>query len=218
MSYTFAIGDIHGCHEAFENLLSAIEYRWPGGTVVFLGDYVDRGPSSRAVIERIMAGPFSTEWRWIALKGNHEELMVQASRSDIERSAWVLNGGYSTLLSFGGEIPAHVIDWAAALPLYHQDRHRLFVHSGVVDEQRPLAEQESRILLWRRPLPGESGDYWGRHLVHGHTPSETPQTIGNRTNIDTGCVFGGALTAAVFDDDQPGAPIGTVQIQGPQPA
>ena len=85
MPYTFAVGDIHGCHDELDRLLDIIEHGWPGGTVVFLGDYVDRGPDSRAVVKRIMAGPSSSAWRWIALKGNHEELMVRAQWSVDDR-------------------------------------------------------------------------------------------------------------------------------------
>jgi serine/threonine protein phosphatase 1 len=219
VAYTFAIGDIHGCHRELESLLSLIEFEARGGTVVFLGDYVDRGPDSRAVVERIMTGPISPGWRWIPLKGNHEELMVRARRRDDDPLMWLTNGGGSTLVSFGGDIPASVLDWADTLPLYFEDRYRVFVHSGVVDESVPLAAQESRTLLWRRPFPGEGGDYWGKHLVHGHTPSDdNPETIGNRTNIDTGCAYGGGLTAAVFDDDRPGAPLRFLRVASGQAA
>ena len=206
MSHTFAIGDIHGCHVQLENLLDMIELEWPGGTVVFLGDYVDRGPQSRQVVERIMAGPHAPGWRWIALKGNHEEMMVSALRDGVSPTMWLMNGGDATLESFGGIVPEAVIDWMAGLPMIHTDRNRIFVHAGI-DAALPLDAQDPHTLLWQRPLPGVSGNYGGRHLVHGHTPlAENPLTTGNRTNIDTACVYGGSLTVAMFDDVVPGSP------------
>lgn len=212
MSFTFAIGDIHGCHDELRRMLETIEAFWPGGRIVFLGDYVDRGPDSRAAVARVMAGPTRPGWQWIALKGNHEAMMVEAVRSGKHVSGWLENGGVETIVSYDGQIGEPVLDWMDSLPAIHVDRYRIFVHAGV-DETEPLEHQWEQTLLWSRPIEGYDGDYWGRHLCHGHTPAaENPLTIGNRTNIDSGCVFGGALTAAVFDDDRPGPPIRFVNI------
>jgi serine/threonine protein phosphatase 1 len=189
-----------------------IETQWGGGTVVFLGDYVDRGPQSRGVLERLMAGPKMSGWRWIALKGNHEEIMVAASRGCSTAPPWHMLGGEQTLRSFDGSIPDAILDWADRLPLLHVDAHRIFVHAGI-DEAVALEAQSPRTLLWKRPIPGVIEDFGGRHLVHGHTPlDENPRTTGSRTNIDTGCVFGGRLTAAVFEDQRPGPPVRFLSI------
>jgi serine/threonine protein phosphatase 1 len=212
MSFTFAVGDIHGCHAQLEQLLTAIEFTSAEATVVFLGDYVDRGPDSHAVVERIMSGPTKPGWRWIALKGNHEELMVSALRQGKHQSMWLENGGTETSASYDGNVPEHALDWMDQLPLIHTDSHRIFVHAGV-DDRDPLDGQSNRTLLWSRPVDGVSGHYWGKHVCHGHTPRPAnPLTTGNRTNIDSGCVFGGTLTAAMFDDDLPGAPIRFISI------
>lgn len=212
MGFTFAVGDIHGCHEQLRQLLETIETLWSEGTVVFLGDYVDRGPDSKGAVERIMAGPTKPGWAWIALKGNHEKMMVTAVRRGMHVSGWLENGGMQTLDSYDGNVPETVLDWMDRLPCLHIDRHRIFVHAGV-DETEPLDRQSEQTLLWSRPLEGHAGDYWGHHLCHGHTPAaENPMTSGNRTNIDSGCVFGGSLTAAVFDDDKPGPPIRFINI------
>jgi serine/threonine protein phosphatase 1 len=212
MSFTFAIGDIHGCDVQLVQLIETIETRWTGGTVVFLGDYVDRGSDSKAVVDRIMAGPTKPDWTWIALKGNHEDMMVSALKAQRHVSRWIENGGQETFYSYGGSAPAGVLEWMERLPMIHIDQHRIFVHAGV-DEDVPLSEQTERTLLWARPVEGRSGHYWGRHLCHGHTPrSGNPATTGNRTNIDSGCVFGGSLTAAVFDDDIAGPPIRFINI------
>jgi serine/threonine protein phosphatase 1 len=212
MSFTFAIGDIHGCHEQLQDLLRALEFRYDSGTVVFLGDYVDRGPDSRAVVERVMGGPAKAGWQWIALKGNHEEMMVDALRSGRSSSMWLANGGAETYDSYGGKVHDSVVAWMDSLPLIHIDPLRVFAHAGV-EESAPLESQPPRTLLWSRPTAGQSGHYWGKHLCHGHTPApENPATTGNRTNVDSGCVFGGTLTAAVFDDDRPGPPVRFISI------
>ena len=206
MGLTFAIGDIHGCAEQMGQLITMIETWWPAGRIVFLGDYVDRGPDSRAVVERLMAGPSKPGWQWLALKGNHEDMMVAALRRGINASMWLANGGEETVASFGPSVSETVIDWLDALPQMHVDRHRIFVHAGV-DRELGLDDQRERTLLWSRPSTDVYSDYWGRHLCHGHTPvPEAPVTVGARTNIDSGCVFGGYLTAAVFDDEIGGPP------------
>lgn len=212
MSLTIAIGDIHGCHEQLLQMLETLEAFYSGGKIVFLGDYIDRGPDSRSVVDRVMAGPTKPDWEWIALKGNHEAMMVAAVGAGDHVAGWLENGGVETIDSYNGQIADTVLYWMASLPIILIDPYRIFVHAGV-DESRPLEKQLERTLLWSRPAEGYSGDYWGRHVCHGHTPAaENPITIGNRTNIDSGCVFGGSLTAAVFDDDKPGPPIRFVNI------
>lgn len=204
---TFAVGDIHGCLEQLDVLLTSIESAAPGGRVIFLGDLVDRGPDSRGVVERIMAGPTKPGWQWVTLKGNHEEMLVDARKGAAEMSLWLMNGGHETLESYGGAIPLSHLVWMAELPSILIEPYRIFVHAGV-DETIPLEEQGDDILLWMRTDPNYSGYYWGMHLCHGHTPSRSnPRTVGNRTNVDSGAVFGGLLSCAVFDDDVPGGPI-----------
>jgi len=212
MSYTFAVGDIHGCSEAMERLIAFIEEYAASGTIVFLGDYIDRGSRSDDVLKRLMDGP-KPGWNWICLKGNHEDMMCGAYAGRSERSWWLDNGGLDTEMSFGGRVPNDCLAWAQALPAIHVDEHRIFAHAGVSPEF-PLDRQSERDLLWLRVPLDYSGDYWGKHLVHGHTPSDkNPKTVGNRTNIDSACVFGGFLTAAVFDDDTPGAPIEFIKVE-----
>lgn len=207
MAYTFAIGDIHGCFDQLKALVSKIEASRPAGKIVFLGDYVDRGPDSASVIAFIMAGPQKEGWEWVALKGNHEDMMVTCVRGENPLEWWMGNGGAQTIVSYGDKINPDHLEWADALPLAHVDEHRIFVHAGV-DETVPLDEQTEKELLWSRKPPHYSGEYWGKHLCHGHTPSLTnPTTVGNRTNVDSGAVFGGKLSCAVFHDETPGAPL-----------
>lgn len=213
MSYTFAIGDIHGCIDPMRRLLSRIQAYAKGGTVVFLGDYVDRGPDSKSVVDLLMAGTREPGWNWITLKGNHEDMMAGAFDGRYERSWWLGNGGVQTMVSYGGWIAAEPIEWMRHLPLKHEDEHRIYAHAGL-DETVPLSEQTEHTLLWSRKPPHYSGSYWGKHLVHGHTPSNSnPMTIGNRTNVDSACVFGGKLSCAVFDDATAGGPIDFIEVQ-----
>jgi serine/threonine protein phosphatase 1 len=212
MSLTFAVGDVHGCLTQLEAILRRIE-SYGGGTVVFLGDYVDRGPNSCGVVRRLIAGPNSADWSWVALRGNHEDMMVGAFEGRYDESWWLENGGLETLTSYDNDIPASHLAWAASLPMVHQDEHRIFVHAGIKDGVY-FEEQTANDLMWTRFPAGYSGEYWGKHLVHGHTPSATnPQTTGNRTNLDSACVFGGRLSCAVFDDCIPGAPIEFIEAR-----
>jgi serine/threonine protein phosphatase 1 len=211
MSRTYAIGDIHGCLDKLTSMLERIEAYQSGGKVVFLGDYVDRGPDSAGVISLLMAGPQKPGWEWVALKGNHEDMMVTCTCGENPLEWWLGNGGVQTMASYGGEIPKAHLAWCEALPLIHVDEHRIYAHAGV-DESVPLEEQIEQTLLWSRKPPHYSGDYWGKHLVHGHTPSDlNPAIIGNRTNLDSGAVFGGKLSCAVFIDDEAGSPMGFIQ-------
>ncbi|MBY5522036.1 serine/threonine protein phosphatase [Rhizobium leguminosarum] len=212
MRYTFAIGDIHGCIDPLRRMIDRIEAYAPEGTVVFLGDYIDRGPDSKSVLDRIIAGP-SEPWRWICLKGNHEDMMVAAYADGQSRAVWLGNGGLETEISYSGRVLPQHLQWAADRPLVHVDRHRIFVHAGV-DPKFSLDRQSQDDLLWMRFLAGQPGEYWGKHLVHGHTPSRSnPVTTGNRTNIDSGCVFGGKLSCAVFDDEIAGGPIDFIAVR-----
>lgn len=212
MGFTFAIGDIHGCLSELRDMIGHVEDQAPGGHVVFVGDYIDRGPDSRGVLELVMAGPEKEGWRWTALKGNHEDMMVRSLAGTFDRAIWLENGGREALLSFDGPVPDAILDWCENLPLIHVDEHRVFVHAGV-DETLPMNAQQNRDLIWKRFSADYSADFWGRHLCHGHTPVPgNPCTTGNRTNIDSGCVFGGELSCAVFDDDLPGGPIRFLRV------
>ncbi|MBB1249036.1 metallophosphoesterase family protein [Rhizobium sp. G21] len=213
MSVTIAIGDIHGCLNELASLLDIIDLAYDKGTVVFLGDYVDRGPDSAGVIERVMAGPRSRDWRWIALLGNHERMMLDALEGRDREGFWLRNGGEETLQSYRGEVSQTHRLWLAQRPLLHVDPFRVFAHAGL-DRSKSLEDQDENTLIWRRPHPEDDhGDFFGRHLCHGHTPrDENPVTRGGRSNIDSGCVFGDRLTAAVFDDHVPGGPVRFIAV------
>jgi serine/threonine protein phosphatase 1 len=210
---TFAIGDIHGCFDKLTDLLAACETVRAGrrARFVFIGDYVDRGPDTRKVIELLLDRQLKERDRFICLRGNHEDLLIRASRrdrTDRDLINWWANGGEQTLDSYGADdpsdLPADHLAWIEALPLTFIDGNRLFVHAGV----RPgisLSAQAEEDLLWiREPFLSAEEDH-GAFVVHGHTPtgSGLPELRPNRLNLDTGACFGGPLTGALFAGPEP---------------
>src|SRR5262245_30852548 len=218
MQRTYAIGDIHGALAKLRDLVVRCERDADGGpaTFVFLGDYVDRGPDSRGVIDYLIDLHARLTDNAIFLMGNHEALMLQAVEDSLSVGHWLVQGGDKTLASYGvasaREIPRKHLAWLRSLRLSYDDGRRLFVHAGV-DPEKALDEQNDHDLLWiREPFLSDARNY-GRLIVHGHTPQREgrPDVRNNRVNIDTAAVYGGALTAAVFSDEQT-APLGFIQV------
>ena len=211
---TFAVADLHGRLDLLEAALFAISARADGGTVVFLGDYVDRGPDGAGVIARLMAGP-PDGWRWICLKGNHEAVMSIALRNPDRMDWWLDNGGGTTVGSYRdrhADIATH-LRWLDTLASLHVDAHRVFVHGGV-EAAMPLTAQPDKILLWKRYPEGSSDGHGTRHVVHGHDPAvDGPILLAGRTALDTLAWNTGRLVVAVFDDKTPGGPIDTIELR-----
>jgi serine/threonine protein phosphatase 1 len=219
MPLTYAIGDIHGCLDKLRSLLLRCEKHAAGRppAFVFVGDYIDRGPQSSAVIDCLIDLKAQHGESVVTLKGNHEAMALAAFEGSGPVRLWLAQGGQATLKSYGvaepRELPGAHVDWLRALPLRYDDGRRFFVHAGV-NPATPLETQDDFDLLWiREPFLSHGGDY-GRLVVHGHTPlvDGVPDLRGNRLNLDTGAVFGGPLTAAVFDDAQT-EPVGFLQAE-----
>lgn len=201
---TYAIGDVHGHVRKLQALIARCDQQCRGAKTrfVFIGDYVDRGPDSRLVIEYLIELQHSRPDETICLRGNHEaDLVAYAKGAD--QTDWVLNGGHQTLASYGVDdackIPPPHLEWAASLPLTYDDGCRLFVHAGI-NPALPLSAQRLEDLLRiREPFLSHDGAY-SRLIVHGHTPtwSRQPELRRNRVNVDTGAGYDGPLTAAVF--------------------
>nr|QDP21839.1 serine/threonine protein phosphatase [Bradyrhizobium cosmicum] len=213
-SLTFAVGDIHGCLDELLTLLAVCELACPDEDARFIlvGDYIDRGPDSRGVIDFLIRRQSDQEGRFICLRGNHEEMLVRAAgrhRADRDLMSWWGNGGERTLDSYGADdpsdLPAEHLAWLRRLPLVHKDRHRLFVHAGIRPGV-PLSLQSQEDLLWIREPFLSSADDHGLLVVHGHTPvrSGRPDLRANRLNLDTGACFGGPLSAAAFSSSRRG--------------
>jgi serine/threonine protein phosphatase 1 len=211
-SVTFAIGDVHGCFDKLEALIAACDLLSEGenASFVFVGDYVDRGPDARKVIEFLIENQLREPDRFICLRGNHEAMLIAAAdedRSDRDLMDWWANGGEQTLDSYGvndpGALPADHLAWMKALPLTFSDSKRLYVHAGI----RPgvsVADQSEKDLLWIREPFLSCDDDHGALVVHGHTPTKSglPDLRPNRLNLDTGACFGRPLTAALFTPAQ----------------
>jgi serine/threonine protein phosphatase 1 len=183
---------------------------------VTLGDYIDRGPNSRGVIERLLANPFPG--RFIALKGNHEALLESFLEKPAVATQWRQLGGLETLHSFGVPVASLMVgrnyDQAAeqlraALSQEHTTflaslKTSLFVnqyflcHAGVRPGV-PLGSQREEDLLWIREEFLNSRMDFGKIVVHGHTPVEEPEVLSNRINIDTGAFATGRLTCVVLE-------------------
>jgi serine/threonine protein phosphatase 1 len=202
---TYAIGDVHGCFTQLRNLLRhCLEHRGQNAyRLVFLGDYIDRGRRSAEAVELLIKTQASDPERIICLRGNHDDMAVNAARGG-DSELWLANGGAATLRSYGvthaRDIPKAHLDWMGALPLAYADTKRFFVHAGI-EPGVPLNQQDRDTLLWiREPFLSDERDH-GLFIVHGHTPTEAhvPELKPNRLDLDTGACFGGPLTAAVFD-------------------
>ncbi|UGX93320.1 serine/threonine protein phosphatase [Bradyrhizobium barranii subsp. barranii] len=211
---TFAIGDIHGCFEKLTSLLVACDQiRGPrSAQFVLVGDYIDRGPQSREVMDFLVGSHGKQNRPFVCLRGNHEEMLLRAAdmeRTDRDLMNWWGNGGEQTLDSYGiddpADLPSEHLDWIRALQLTKIEHGRLFVHAGLRPDV-PLTSQSERDLLWiREPFLSSDHDH-GLFVVHGHTPvrTGTPDLRANRLNLDTGACFGGPLTAAVFATSETG--------------
>lgn len=177
---------------------------------ILLGDYVDRGPDSRRVVDFLIRRQSDQGGRVICLRGNHEEMLLRAAdkeRSDRDLMNWWRNGGEQTLESYGvgdpSDLPAEHLLWMQQLPLMQRDRHRLFVHAGIRPGIPPAIQSEEDLLWIREPFLSSTDDH-GVLVVHGHTPvgSRQPELRANRLNLDTGACFGGPLTAAAWSGTQ----------------
>ena len=218
MSLTYVIPDIHGRSDLLSEALAEINLRSGGevGTIVTIGDYVDKGPDSRGVIDRLLAG-VDAGWKLVTLKGNHDALMVAALRDQTKMAAWMGKGGDAALASYGGDVaavlPAH-IGWLERLPLMHVDAHRVYVHAGV-DPGIPLGQQSEVTLLCKRYPKDFSGGFGALHVVHGHdNHPDGPLLYEGRTNLDTLAWRTGRLMVGLFDDDRPGGPIDFIAVRG----
>jgi serine/threonine protein phosphatase 1 len=218
MSLTYVVPDIHGRYDLLTDALAEIaaHSRGEAGVLVTIGDYVDKGPESRQVIDRLLRGVEG--WNFIALKGNHDAMMVEALRDPARMAAWVEKGGAAALASYGGDpaaVPQNHIGWLDQLRLMHLDAHRLYVHAGV-DPDLPLDRQSETTLLWKRYPKEYSKGYGELHVVHGHDNfPDGPLLYEGRTNLDTLAWRTGRLTIGIFDDDRPGGPVDFIVVKGP---
>jgi serine/threonine protein phosphatase 1 len=205
VEYILAVGDIHGCYSKLQLLLSEHLPNLPPETkLVFLGDYVDRGPQTREVIERLI---LLKEERpdTMLLLGNHERMLLNAYEGR-DVMLWEVNGGAETLASYNLEehqvhkMPAGHIDFLRGLQLYHQSGDYIFVHAGL-RPGIPLAEQDGHDLIWIRESFFLADPTWDKTVVFGHTPFPTPFRRAGMIGIDTGAVYNNLLTCLKLPEE-----------------
>lgn len=210
MTRTFVIGDIHGCHEALRRLFSKITPALKGGTIIFLGDYIDRGPDSKKVVSLIIRLIERAPRRVIALMGNHEQALLAALAGE-KRDFFLRMGGDATLLSYGlkppfcgdlaAKIPADHLDFFHNLLLFWEDEQYIYVHAGLQPHVH-LSRQSPHWCCWAREQFLAADYDFGKKVIFGHTPFEEPLVEKHRIGIDTGAVYGGKLTCLVLPDEK----------------
>lgn len=199
MHRTIAIGDIHGCSTALQALIAALDPQ-PADQVVTLGDYLNRGPDSRGVLEQLLA--LAGRCRLVPLLGNHEEMLFAALESASASSALLSFGGDRTLRSYGegaelSDIPPRHLEFLRNCRRYHETESHLFVHANYWPNL-PFDQQPATALLWEPLDPDRAAPHYsGKPVVLGHTPQEDGQVLnlGFLQCIDTNCCDGGWLTA-----------------------
>lgn len=205
-----AIGDIHGCLDPLRELVARLP---EDQELIFLGDYIDRGPHSAGVVRYLKQLARQRPCRF--LMGNHEWLMMTAIVEEEAIPWWIQNGGNPTLHSYGvdftrwprleqrGAFVAQDRDFFSALELYIEDDTTIFVHAGIDTGIADMRAQDPETLLWIRDKFFRNAEDWhGKEVIFGHTPTPSmglpPRAIfqqGKFYGIDTGCVYGGYLTA-----------------------
>lgn len=195
-----AISDIHGCCKTFKALLHKIEFSQED-ELYLLGDYIDRGADSKGVIDYIWQLQ-KEGYKVNCLRGNHEQMMLRASRMEEKVGHWLRNGGNTTLYSFGainiGDIPSEYLKWMWELPYYFLVDKYILVHAGLnFQKESPLSERYD--ILWIRRWYEHIDKDWlnGATIIHGHTTmrkakiEEMLLDIENTPvlDIDNGCVF-----------------------------
>jgi serine/threonine protein phosphatase 1 len=198
----YAIGDVHGCATELESLLAHLQID-RDTLVIFLGDYVDRGFDSRRVIDIVV--DLKKRCDVVALMGNHEAMFLDFLErpESVGSGLFILNGGGTTLANYAGpngsfEVPQAHVEFLKSLKLFYETESHFFVHAGVPLKKQlrdldPVLDRET--FLWTRGPFLTTAESWGKIVVHGHTPNAEPERRPNRINVDTGCVFGGHLTA-----------------------
>ena len=194
---TIAIGDIHGCAAALRATLQAIQPT-SDDTLVFLGDYVDRGPDSASVVRQVIA--LQDRCQLVPLMGNHEQMLLASWKDENVQAFWMRCGGGETILSYGGDIrsmPTAHHGFLSNCKRYHEIDDYFFVHANYAPDV-PLREQPDEVIFWQHLNGSTPGPHCsGKTAVIGHTPQFDGNVLdaGHLLCIDTFCFGGGWLTA-----------------------
>ncbi|CAK0741074.1 serine/threonine protein phosphatase 1 [Azospirillaceae bacterium] len=223
----YAVGDIHGRLDLLvriQEMISADAAKLPAEVLrvlVFLGDYIDRGPDARGVVDRLMTMPLPG-FKTLCLRGNHEETMLHFLEDLGAGAGWLAYGGVATMLSYGMRLPADLpprqrlqsaqkmlreqlpvdhLHWLRGLPHYAELGGYIFVHAGIRPGV-PLERQRDEDMVWIREEFLNSTADFGKVVVHGHTIAMQAESLPNRIGIDTGAYVTGHLTCVVLEGDR----------------
>jgi serine/threonine protein phosphatase 1 len=199
MERIFAIGDIHGCLDKLEALMGILDIELGKDTLLFVGDYIDRGPRSKEVVDYMIDLDRHHD-HVVFLKGNHEFLLGRYLEGT-EIHMFLANGGDATLESYmrnGGSwgeqpVPSDHLAFFDSLSLYYETDDYIFVHGGL-KPRVALDKQQEWDMLWIRDEFIYSDFDFGKRVIFGHTPFRKPLILDNKIGIDTGAVYGNKLT------------------------
>jgi serine/threonine protein phosphatase 1 len=206
-----AVGDIHGCLKSMEAMLDKLEPYYDR-TFVFVGDYIDRGPQSRQVVDYLI--DFKEKVDCVFLRGNHEQMLLDAVKRN-NFNLWMMNGGRSTLQSYNSngesiELPNDHREFYEETKLFYDTENYFFVHAGI-SPRKTIAEslkdkEEIQEFLWERSHLNVFETPWEKTVVFGHTPRPKPILKDNMIGVDTGCVYDrvgyGKLTAVKLPEEE----------------
>ncbi|MBI4633430.1 MAG: serine/threonine protein phosphatase [Deltaproteobacteria bacterium] len=201
MKKIFAIGDVHGCIAKLQDLVSALPFDTEQDTLLFLGDYIDRGPDSKGVIDYLLDLRRKIG-NVVFLSGNHEQMFLNYYRRNEGKQLFLMNGGESTIISYGRaglkdgrkmNVPESHLEFFDSLRTSYETDRYIFVHAGL-KPGIPWEMQTPEDMLWiRHEFIGSTADF-GKTVVFGHTSLDEPLVGKNKIGIDTGAVYGGKLT------------------------
>lgn len=202
-SRRFVIGDIHGCSKALRTLIECIDPQ-PGDELVFLGDYVDRGPDSRGVIDQLIE--LQDRCRVVALRGNHEIMFFGVAFGGLDDAIWLESGGNATVTSYGGtldKIPASHKDFFKSLLPHYEVDDAIFVHA-CYEADLPMDEQRDALRYWTHVHSIPPPHCSGKRVFVGHTPQGNGMVrdLGHLVCMDTYCFGTGYLTAMNVATDE----------------
>lgn len=196
----FVIGDVHGCSKALRTLIECIDPK-PDDELVFLGDYVDRGPDSRGVIDQLIE--LQECCNVVALRGNHEIMLYGVAYLHLDGSMWLESGGNATVASYGGsldKIPQSHQEFLRSLVPYYETDEAIFVHASY-DPGSPMDEQPEDLRYWTHLTSPPPPHMSGKRVFVGHTPQGNGMVwdLGHLVCVDTYCFGTGYLTAMNVD-------------------
>ncbi|MFW6019675.1 MAG: metallophosphoesterase family protein [Bacteroidales bacterium] len=202
----FVIGDIHGCNKTTKKLVEDVLRPAPADRLIFVGDYIDRGPGSKEVIDFILDIQQHESFEVIALRGNHEQMLLDAMKNPEAMGLWLMNHGDTTLASYGlkidydnpaktfADFPQQHYEFLKQTSFYFEADDYIAVHAGF-DFNKPDFKADVHSMLWTRDMIPDLNKTGGRIIIHGHTPfplDRIETQIMNKDkaiNVDNGCKF-----------------------------